>query len=64
MSLKTSPGLPLTAGGWGNVVIIYTPSFSWDILTFVCFTQRRAVFLGEGPFPFLIAAVTQTVHLT
>lgn len=58
-----SPGLPLTAGGCGDVVIIYVPSFSWDILTSVCFTQRRAVFFAEGPFPFLITAITQTAHL-
>lgn len=64
VSLKTSPGLPLTAGGQGDVVIIYTPPFSRDSLTFVCFTKRRAVFLAESPFPFLITDITQTVHLT
>lgn len=61
-SLKSSRGLPLTAVG--VFVIIFTPPFSWDVLTFVGFTQRRAAFLAENPFPFLITAVTQTVHLT
>lgn len=51
-------------GGEGDVITVYTPPFSWDILTFVGFTQRRAVFLAENPFPFLITAITQMVHLT
>lgn len=60
-SLKTRHGLPLMAEG--VLDIIFTPPFSWDILTFVGFTQRRAAFLAENPFPFLIIAITQTVHL-
>lgn len=50
-------------GGGGSFVVIFTPPFSWDVLTFVGFAQRRAAFLAERPFPFLITTITQTVHL-
>lgn len=55
----------VTSNGWGggSFVVIFTPPFSWDVLTFVGFAQRRAAFLAERPFPFLITTITQTVHL-
>lgn len=57
----------VTSNGWGGggvFVIIFTPPFIWNFLTFVGFTQGRVAFLAENPFPFLITAITQTVHLT
>lgn len=32
--------------------IIFAPPFSWDILTFVGFTQRKAAILAENRFHF------------